>query len=135
MFVYRRIIRFADTDAAGVVYFASLLAICHEAYEEMLRQAGIKLDYFFGNENLAIPIIHAEIDFFKPLFVGDLITIKTRFNRVSEKVFEIKYFVEKETEEVAVALTRHIGIQPQTRETVKIPDFILEIGNKINGNC
>ncbi len=134
VFVYRRIIRFADTDAAGVVYFASLLTICHEAYEEMLRQGGIKLEYFFRNENLAIPIIHAEIDFFKPLYVGDLITIKTQFNPVNEKVFEVKYLVEKEREKVAVALTRHIGIQPQTRETVNIPEFILEIGNKINGN-
>ncbi|MDJ0549913.1 MAG: 1,4-dihydroxy-2-naphthoyl-CoA hydrolase, partial [Microcystis aeruginosa] len=30
---YERLIYLADTDAAGVVYFAHLLSICHEAYE------------------------------------------------------------------------------------------------------
>jgi len=32
-FAYDRKIHFADTDSAGVVYFARLLSICHEAYE------------------------------------------------------------------------------------------------------
>ena len=42
-FVYRRTIRFADTDAAGVVFFPNYLAICHEAYEESLADDGIEL--------------------------------------------------------------------------------------------
>jgi len=33
-FTYSRTVHFADTDAAGVVFFANFLAICHEAYEE-----------------------------------------------------------------------------------------------------
>ena len=40
-FVYHRTIRFADTDAAGVVFFPNYLTICHEAYEESLAAAGI----------------------------------------------------------------------------------------------
>jgi 1,4-dihydroxy-2-naphthoyl-CoA hydrolase len=30
-FSHHRTVRFADTDAAGVVFFARTLAICHEA--------------------------------------------------------------------------------------------------------
>ena len=40
-FTYHRTIRFKDTDAAGVVYFANILAICNEAYEESLEASGI----------------------------------------------------------------------------------------------
>ena len=42
-FAYSRTIHFADTDAAGVVYFARYLSICHEAYEEALAAAGIDM--------------------------------------------------------------------------------------------
>ncbi len=44
---YYRTIHFSDTDAAGVVYFSTLLSICHEAYENSLQVAGIELKTFF----------------------------------------------------------------------------------------
>lgn len=40
-YAYRRTIHLADTDAAGVVYFAQLLHICHEAYEICLIGNGM----------------------------------------------------------------------------------------------
>lgn len=63
-FKYQRKIFFADTDAAGVVYFANLLSICHEAYEEFLTNFYINLQDFFSSNIIAIPIIHAEIVLF-----------------------------------------------------------------------
>jgi len=88
---YHRTIRFADTDAAGVVYFATLLSICHEAYEAALAEAGVDLAVFFsgnfpdraasesGDRDAArpviVPIVHAEIDFRHPLHCGDAIAI------------------------------------------------------------
>ena len=75
-FSYQRIIRFQDTDAAGVVYFANVLAMCHEAYEESLAASGINLKAFFSNSDIAIPIVHASVDFFRPMFCGDKIYIR-----------------------------------------------------------
>lgn len=42
-FAYSRHIHFRDTDAAGVVFFANYLALCHEAYEEALAAAGLEI--------------------------------------------------------------------------------------------
>ena len=70
-FTYKRTIRFQDTDAAGVVYFANVLNICHEAYEDSLVESGIKLKSFFQSTSTAITIVHASVDFFKPMFCGD----------------------------------------------------------------
>ena len=74
-FIYQRTVRFQDTDAAGVVYFANALAMCHEAYEESLATSGINLKLFFSNLNVAIPIVHANVDFFRPMFCGDQVSI------------------------------------------------------------
>lgn len=72
---YYRIIHFSDTDAVGVVYFASLLSICHEAYENALETAGIELKTFFTQTTIAIPIVHATIDFYHPLMCRDRLQI------------------------------------------------------------
>lgn len=129
-FTYQRKIYFADTDAARVVYFANLLSICHEAYEEYLTNLTVNLQDFFINNVMAIPIIHAEIDFLKPLFCGDLIIINLEGKLISNKVFEINYKINKDNILIATALTRHICINPQTRKTQKLP-FILEDNLKI----
>ena len=74
-FTYTRTVRFQDTDAAGVVYFANVLAMCHEAYEASLAASGINLKAFFSNPEVAFPIIHASVDFYRPMFAGDRLMI------------------------------------------------------------
>ncbi|WP_330205096.1 thioesterase family protein [Cyanobacterium sp. Dongsha4] len=129
-FSYSRKIHFADTDSAGVVYFSNLLSICHEAYEEVLLSLGINLSNFFTDKQLAIPIIHAEIDFFKPLFCGDLINIQCQINYISDKVFDVNYLVEKDKNLIAKAITRHICINPETRESQFIPSYLKTLFDK-----
>ena len=48
-FYYTRIVHLQDTDAAGVVYFVNVLAMCHEAYEASLVAFDINLKVFFSN--------------------------------------------------------------------------------------
>ncbi len=123
-FSYQRKIRFADTDSAGVVYFSNLLSICHEAYEEYLDSLNINLADFCHNNLTAIPIIHAEIDFFEPLFCGDIIIVKFQAHLITEKVFTLKYEILKDSRKIATALTKHIAINPQTRKTQILPEIL-----------
>lgn len=117
-FVYHRRIYFADTDAAGVVYFANVLSICHEAYEASLAASGTPLADFFRNDQQAVPIIHASVDFRHPLVCGDQILIELTPRLLSESQFEITYeirFQEVPGKLVATAITRHLCIHPATR--------------------
>ena len=124
-FYYKRIVHFQDTDAAGVVYFANVLAICHEAYETSLREFGINLKIFFTNQEIAIPIIHADVDFRRPMFCGDELTIELIPKSWGDDEFEIYYQVflkEEEEKWVARAHTKHVCIHPQTRSRQKLSD-------------
>jgi 1,4-dihydroxy-2-naphthoyl-CoA hydrolase len=118
-FSYSRTIRFADTDAAGVVYFANLLSICHEAYEASLMASGIELRTFFNNPRAAIPIVHASIDFFQPLFCGDEVAIALTPHALSGDRFEITYLIHAASMAtecpLAKARTEHVSIDPQLR--------------------
>lgn len=125
-FSYQRIIRFQDTDAAGVVYFTNVLAICHEAYEESLAASGINLKVFFSNSNIAIPIVHASVDFFCPMFCGDKISICLVPQQITNEKFEINYELSLKEAIYAKAITRHVCINPISRTKEAIPDDIIQ---------
>ncbi|MGA9379188.1 MAG: thioesterase family protein [Phormidium sp.] len=125
-FTYNRTIRFQDTDAAGVVYFANVLGICHEAYEESLNVSNINLQQFFRNNDFAIPIVHASVDFLRPMFCGDRIFINLSINQLNSQKFEINYQINTpENEIIAKAITSHICIDPTTRNRKEFPSEIL----------
>ncbi|AFY81554.1 acyl-CoA thioesterase [Oscillatoria acuminata] len=128
-FSYSRTIRFADTDAAGVVYFANLLSICHEAYEASLMATGIELHTFFNNPRVAIPIVHANIDFFQPLFCGDEVAIALTPQSLSGDRFEIIYLIQAASmpteRPLAKARTEHVSIDPQPRIRQPLPPAMI----------
>ncbi|MBD2099378.1 thioesterase family protein [Leptolyngbya sp. FACHB-261] len=126
IFHHPRTVRFEDTDAAGVVYFANFLKMCHEAYEESLAASGIDLKLFFRSGPTAIPIVHASVDFLKPIFCGDQLTIALTAEQFSGDTFTITYAISTGLPESAVgkALTRHICIDPGSRTRKALPEEI-----------
>jgi 1,4-dihydroxy-2-naphthoyl-CoA hydrolase len=125
-FSYMRTVRFGDTDAAGVVYFANVASLCHEAYEAALIDAGVDLKSFFRGDKLAVPIVHASVDFHRPMYCGDRLTIQVSPQITAEHEFEIRYeiFVEGQERSVAKGLTRHVCIDVKTRSRVAIPSML-----------
>ena len=129
-FTYDRTIYFHETDAAEVVYFANGLSLCHEAYEASLVAAGIKLKSFFRGEAIAVPITHANIDFFKPMFCGDRIAISVKSTLLNPMEFQVEYQLYFEElinpqEAIAKALTKHTCIDISTRKRCNLaPDLL-----------
>jgi 1,4-dihydroxy-2-naphthoyl-CoA hydrolase len=121
---YERLIYLADTDAAGVVYFAHLLSICHEAYEVSLAQFGINIKDFLKDSPVALPITQAEIQFFRPLFCGDRIQIDFTARSLSENEFELQYKIYLAEIMVAKAKTRHVCIAPTARQRIPFPESL-----------
>jgi len=71
-FSYTRTVRFKDT-AAGVVYFANVLAMCHEACEESLAVSRHQSQGIFSNPVVAVPL--SPVWIFSALFCGDQLLI------------------------------------------------------------
>ncbi len=134
-FYYPRQIRFHETDGAGVVYFANVLTLCHEAYEASLEAAGIELAEFFKPEGLVVPVVRGNVDFFRPMVCGDRITIVLTPKPIPKankplSEFEIDYRLlpgtvaaaDDSTEVIAQAQTRHCCINAETRRRQALPD-------------
>ncbi len=125
-FTYHRTVRFRDTDAAGVVYFANVLAICHEAYEESLEISGINLQDFFGKSSLAFPIVHSSIDFIRPMFCGNKLVVSLIPQKLTVDKFEINYEILIAEMIVSKAVTRHVCIDTNTRQKNKLPSHMVK---------
>lgn len=127
-FTHTRTIRFQDTDAAGVVYFANVLAICHEAYEESLAASGINLKSFFSDPSVAIPIVHASVDFLRPMFCGDKLLVHSIANYLTNNEFEVSYQIVAAVVDkvVAKAITKHVCINPVSRTRTQLPDELIQ---------
>lgn len=123
-FSHHRTIRLADTDAAGVVFFARTLFLCHEAYEEALAAAGLDLNDFLGGAGIIIPISRSEADYKRPLRVGEKVRITVTPSPLTENSFAIRYEITKlgAAEKVAaVARTEHVCTAPAKRERAALP--------------
>ena len=128
-FSYFRVIRLTDTDAAGVIYFSNLLSICHEAYEDFLTSNPISFKNLVYHGSIALPIVHAEIDFFKPIYCGDRILIDIIATINTNNEFKIDYRIYPELYNdvtLAFAKTIHVCIDKKTRKRVNFPDLIKE---------
>ncbi|WP_035992503.1 acyl-CoA thioesterase [Leptolyngbya sp. KIOST-1] len=120
-YVFEHQVRFHETDGAGVVYFANELVICHSAYEASLAAAGIDLRAFFGAETLAYPIVHASVDFRRPLHCGDRVAIHLAPTRLDDSSFAIQYQIKRQEIVAAQAQTRHVCIAVASRDRCPLP--------------
>jgi 1,4-dihydroxy-2-naphthoyl-CoA hydrolase len=132
-FSYLRKIYLSDTDAAGVLYFARGMSLCHEVYEEWLQEQGLSLQTILQEKKIALPIVHAEIDFWQPIFLGDRLKFELELLGLKESGFKIAYqvFSVSFPDKLLVkALTKHLCINPDTRERVALPRAIGQRSNK-----
>lgn len=123
-FTYYYTVRFQDTDGAGVVYFANILRICHEAYEVSLAASGINLKSFFTNPSVAFPIVHANVDFLRPMYCGDNLMISLLAEKIGLDKFEITYEMIIDEVIVAKAITRHVCIDASSKMKQELPDYM-----------
>ncbi|MBD2579195.1 thioesterase family protein [Oscillatoria sp. FACHB-1406] len=126
-FFYSRTVRLADTDAAGVIYFANVLNICHEAYEQALIVAEIALGTMILDFGVALPIAHSACDFLQPIAWGDILQVSVALRELRDRSFELAYEVRLSSERLAAnAITRHVCICAQTRRKQALPDAIAQ---------
>ncbi len=123
-FNYDRTVHFADTDAAGVVFFANYLTICHEAYEESLSASGINLKKFFVDNGIVIPVVKSEAEYRRPLACGDKLRVSVQPAFLSDDSYEIRFEITRlgaVGKSAARIRTEHICIDSVTRARKALP--------------
>ncbi len=122
-------VRYAETDAQGVVHHANYLIWFEEGRSEFLRQQGcfysdMERDGFF------VIVAKAEVDYRAPSFYEDRITIATTMEKGKGRMIVFSY---KATNHdgvlVAEGRTRHLVLDA-VRRLVTIPEKYQQILHK-----
>jgi 1,4-dihydroxy-2-naphthoyl-CoA hydrolase len=97
-FVYELTIRLHDTDSAGVLFFGHLFRHIHDAYESFMAEIGFPLHELIRPDDpesgLALPIVHAQADYLRPLCQGSAVRIALRVAELRNRSFALDYLVE-----------------------------------------
>ncbi len=68
-------IRFQHCDPAGIAFFARLDELLNAAFEDWCTAAGLPFATMMRTDRHGFPLVHATIDYRRPLLLGDQITI------------------------------------------------------------
>jgi len=127
MFTYQTKIKMHHTDAAGRLFFGHQFAIAHEAYESFLEHIGVSFADILKTKDYFLPIVHAEADYTKPLFVGDLIEIKLKVTNIGQTSFELSYDLKDiKGQSVGTVSTTHVAVDNTTQKKMPIPKELRE---------
>ncbi len=121
-FTHHVTVRLRETDAAGVVFFARYFDLLHTAFEAMLEARGLGVGAIIAEGDYALPIVHAECDYGRPLRAGDAVAIHIAAERVGKTSFTLRYTVERGGAAVSRAKTVHVCVDLATGRKRALPE-------------
>ena len=74
---YKYRVLYADTDAMGVVYYGNYLRIYEAARGDFLHKIDMPFSKMASELNIVCPVVNAEINYHKPAYLDEEITVKT----------------------------------------------------------
>lgn len=126
--VYEREILLRETDATGVIYFSELQSLASEAFQNFLAKKGFSIFDLIENGNYLTPVVRAESEFLKPLFVGTPIRVEGQLERIGEHSFTIKYLIIKKyqnnshpPENAGSVMITHVFVDKVHRRPIPVP--------------
>ena len=86
---YRHRVTFSETDAAGVMHFASYFRLMEDAEHDLYRTIGTSAMHRTENEEIGPPRVQVECEYRAPLFFEDVVEILVRVMEIGER--KIRY--------------------------------------------
>lgn len=118
-------VRLQDTDAAGILFFASQLVYAHETYEKMMENIGLSFAHILDNESYLIPLVHAEADYTKALKVGQPLDVELTVEEIGTTSFSLSYSFKSENgDTVGSCKTVHVTASKSNFQKIPLPDAL-----------
>jgi acyl-CoA thioester hydrolase len=119
-------VRFADTDAAGIVHYAQYLAYLEVGRAEALRSAGLTSE-IIATCTLNARLVEAAIKYRAPARFDDLLDVQTWIAEISNPEFRFGYEINRPADHVVVATAEslHTWAVPSPAMSAQLPEWLL----------
>ena len=117
-------VRYAETDAMGVVYYAHYLTYFEVGRVEFLRQNGLPIADV--DRKLRMPVVETSVRYLRPARLDDLLRVRSWIGERKRASFLFRYEIRHaETSElIATGETRHACWHPETERMIAIPSWL-----------
>jgi len=116
-------VRYADTDAMGIVYNAVYLVWFEVGRTEWLRALGMPYSEVEAR-GMSLPVVEASLRFLSGARYDDLVEIETRLREVRSRRIVFDYRICVGVRLLAEGSTTHVPVEIATGRTVRIPDWL-----------
>ena len=122
-FFHKLKVYYEDTDAGGVVYYANYLKFLERARTEALNSIGYSNQKVKKDFGLLIIVKACNIDYKKPAYLEDEITIRSFVKSITKTSFFMNQIITRSDENIVEAKV-HLVFVDVKGKPVKIPDEI-----------
>ncbi len=120
-------VRYAETDAMGVVYYGNYLTWFEVGRTELLRQLGSSYREI-ERARVFLPVIEAQCRYHHPARYDDVVEIRTRASRPSRAKLQFDYELSRVSDNVAIASgsTLHVATD-ESGKPCRLPGKLVEL--------
>jgi acyl-CoA thioester hydrolase len=131
-FVTQVRVRYAETDAAGVVYYANYLTYFEVARVEWLRALGCPVIEAEARGVLLLAV-EARVRYLQPAHLDDLLAIHVWATDVKRVSFAFEYEVRRGDDLVARGYTRHAAVDRDDLRPLALPEWMRDLLERAQG--
>lgn len=115
-------VRYAETDAEGVVYYANHFVYMEVGRINFLRALGIDRT-FWQRAGVGLVIVEASCRYRAPAYFDDVLLIRTSLEEVHRSSFSMRYEIlnQQEKRMVAEGRTVQVFVDLKTMRTMRLP--------------
>ena len=125
-FAHQLRVRFAETDAMGIVHHSRYLPMMEEARVAFLRHIGHPYQEI-RDEGIEMNVLEAWVKYRRPLLFDDVVDVHVQLTSTERASFQMGYLLTVDGEVRATGITAHGAVTPQGRP-VRLPEWLRAMG-------
>lgn len=125
-FAHQLRVRFAETDAMGIVHHSRYLPMMEEARVAFLRHIGHPYQEI-RDEGIEMNVLEAWVKYRRPLLFDDLVDVHVQLTSAERASFQMGYLLTVDDEVRATGVTAHGAVTPDGRPT-RLPAWLRDLG-------
>ena len=129
-FTTRIRVRYAETDAAGVVYYGNYLTYFEVVRVELLRALGHPITAI-EERGVLLPVVEARLKYLRPAHLDDLLEVSASVESIGPASFAFDYEVARDGLLLATGWTRLAVCERDTGRAVAMPDWLRGLFERI----
>ena len=129
-FTTRVRVRYAETDAAGVAYYANYLVYFEVARVELLRALGRPIASIEA-QGVLLPVVEARLKYLRPARLDDLLDVSLSVESIGPASFAFDYEVTRDGLLLVGGWTRLAVCERDTGRAMPMPAWLRDLFGRI----